>query len=89
MISKTSSRFWKSYKRLPEHIKKEAKNSYRQFKKNPYHPSLRFKQIHPTRPIFSIRISMDYRALGIKQNNVILWFWIGSHNNYDNLIKQM
>ena len=87
MISATSSRFWKCYKKLPKHIKKEAKEAYIQFKKNPYHPSLRFKQIHSTRPIFSIRISKDYRAVGIQKNNQVIWFWIGSHSDYDSLLK--
>jgi len=65
MISATSDRFWKCYRKLPRYIRKEAKKAYIQFKKNPYYPSLRFKQIHSTRPIFSLRISKDYRAVGI------------------------
>ncbi|MBM3707625.1 MAG: hypothetical protein FJW69_04675 [Actinobacteria bacterium] len=89
MISATSSRFWKCYRKLPNNIRKEAKKVYIQFKKNPYYPSLRFKQIHSTRPIFAIRISKDYRAVGIQQNNQIIWFWIGSHNDYNNLLKQI
>jgi len=87
MISATSSRFWKCYKKLPKHIKKEAKEAYIQFKKNPYHPSLRFKQVHSTRQIFSIRISKDYRVVGIQKNNQVIWFWIGSHSDYDSLLK--
>jgi len=89
MISITSDRFWKCYKVLPEQIRKEAKKAYRIFKNNPYHPSLHFKRIHSNRPIFSLRITKDYRALGILQNNEIIWFWIGSHNDYDNLLKQI
>ena len=89
MISATSDRFWKCYRKLPKHIRKEAKKTYIQFKKDPYYPGLRFKQIHSTRPIFSLRISKDYRAVGIQQNNKIIWFWIGSHNDYDNLLKQV
>ncbi|MCL4417542.1 MAG: hypothetical protein M1365_12760 [Actinobacteria bacterium] len=89
MISITSDHFWKCYKVLPEQVRKEAKKAYRIFKNNPYRPSLHFKRIHSTRPIFSLRITKDYRALGILQNNEIIWFWIGSHNDYDNLLKKI
>ena len=88
MKSKTSNRFLKCYRELPEQTKKEAKKAYREFKKNPYHPGLHFKRIHSTRPIFSLHVTKDYRAVGIQQNNQVIWFWIGSHGDYDNLAKQ-
>ncbi|MHB1377219.1 MAG: ParE family toxin-like protein [Candidatus Humimicrobiaceae bacterium] len=89
MTSITSDRFWKCYRELPEQIKKEAKKAYGEFKKNPYHPGLHFKRIHSTRPIFSLRITKDYRVVGIQQNNQVIWFWIGSHGDYDNLLRQL
>jgi hypothetical protein len=87
MNSITTERFWKCYRELPEGIRKEAKKAYRQFKKDPYYPGLRFKRIHSTRPIFSLRITKDYRALGLQQDSNIIWFWIGSHSDYDLLLK--
>jgi hypothetical protein len=89
MISRTTERFWKNYYNLPQNVKKEAKKAYRQFKKDSYYPGLRFKRIHSTRPIFSLRITKDYRALGIQQDNYILWFWIGTHSDYDLILKQL
>jgi len=56
--------------------------------KTPYYPALHFKRVHSTRPIYSVRISIDYRALGILQDNEIIWFWIGSHTEYDKAVKQ-
>ncbi len=88
MTSRTTQAFWKYYRELPEQIKQEAKKAYRIFKKNPYHPGLHFKRIHSTRAIFSLRITKDYRALGIQQDKQIIWFWIGSHGDYNNLLKQ-
>jgi len=67
MNSKTSERFWKCYNDLPESIKKEAKKAYRLFKNNPYYPGLHFKRIHSTRPVFSLRITKDYRVLGVQR----------------------
>jgi hypothetical protein len=89
MTSRTTDAFWKCYKVLPEQTRKEAKKAYRTFKKNPYHPSLHFKRIHSTRPIFSLRITRDYRAIGIQRDKQIIWFWIGSHGDYDNRLKQL
>ncbi|WP_442318809.1 ParE family toxin-like protein [Candidatus Binatus sp.] len=64
-----------------------ANQAYRQFVQDPLHPSLHFKQIHPTRPIWSVRIGIHYRAVGIKPHgSEIVWFWIGSHADYDKLI---
>jgi len=87
--SKTTDRFWKSYDELPVEIKKQARKAYRLFQQNPYYPSLHFKRIYSTRPIFSVRISKNYRAVGIVQGNEIIWFWAGSHSEYDKLVKSM
>lgn len=89
MISKTIDRFWKCYLKLPVEIKKQSKNTYKLFLADPYHPSLHFKRVHSKRPVFSIRITKDHRALGLLHNNKIVWFWIGSHSDYDNLVRQL
>lgn len=62
--------------------------AYGLFRENPYHPSLRFRQVHPTRPIYSARISLGYRALGTRDGDDIVWFWIGSHADYDLLLAR-
>jgi hypothetical protein len=89
MKSTTTHRFWKCYESLPAEVRKHAKRVYGLFDKNPYHPSLHFKRVHSTRPIFSIRINIDYRAIGILERDEITWFWIGSHSEYENLIKKL
>lgn len=89
MNSKTTERFWKCYAELPITIRKRAKEAYKQFQKDPYYPSLHFKQIHSTRPIFSVRITKDYRAISICQGEDIIWFWIGSHSEYDRLLARL
>ncbi len=89
MISHTTARFRKAYRQLPVHIRKQAKEAYKLFQQNPRHPSLRFKQVHPTRPIYSVRASLDYRAVGVREGEALIWFWIGSHADYDKLLTQM
>jgi len=89
VISHTTERFRKLLAQLPGEVQKQAKEAYLQFEKDPYHPGLRFKRVHSRRPIYAVRISKDYRALGIQQDNEIIWFWIGSHSDYDKLLKEM
>jgi hypothetical protein len=49
---------------------------------------LRFRNVHPVRPIYSVRVGLDYRALGLRDGNTIIWFWIGPHAEYDTLLRQ-
>jgi hypothetical protein len=89
VISRTTEKFRGLFILLPEVIKVQAKVAYQQFKKDPYHPSLQFKRIHSSKPIYSVRVNIDYRAVGIIKDNEIVWFWIGSHNVYDKLLKKL
>ena len=89
MISRTTEKFRVLFALLPNVIKVQAKVAYQQFKKDPYHSSLQFKRIHSNKPIYSVRVNIDYRAVGIIKDNEIVWFWIGSHNVYDKLLKKL
>ncbi len=86
MKSRTTERFQKAFSGLPDRIREQARTAYRLFQQNPFHPSLHFKQVHPSKPIFSVRVSREYRALGVMQADTIVWFWIGSHSDYDDLL---
>jgi hypothetical protein len=87
MNSHTTDKFRKAFAELPADIRKQARQAYRLFIENPNHPSLRFKSIHPTRPVYSVRIGLNYRAVGICDGDNIIWYWIGSHAEYDKLIR--
>lgn len=89
MKSVTTERFRKSLATLPGPIRQQAREAYRLFKQNPQHPSLRFKRVHETRPIFSVRINLDYRAVGVVTSDEIVWFWIGPHAQYEQLLKRL
>ncbi|MBD2482999.1 hypothetical protein [Planktothrix sp. FACHB-1365] len=79
----TNRKFWLFYNELPEDIKQIADYSYELLKTNPNHPSLHFKKVNK---YWSVRVGKAYRALGIEVKNGILWFWIGTHAQYDRLI---
>lgn len=89
MISRTTERFRKAFASLPKQVQYQAKIAYKQFKKDPFYPSLRFKHIHSAKPIYSVRINVEYRAVGIQTENEIIWFWIGSHSDYMKLLSRL
>ncbi|SMO40475.1 hypothetical protein [Gracilimonas mengyeensis] len=89
MISHTTGGFWENYQKLPEEIKQKARKAYQFFKQDPSHPSLRFKKIIDNPDVYSVRVSMDYRAIGVKKNDTMIWFWIGNHHDYEEMIKNL
>ncbi|MEZ8217600.1 ParE family toxin-like protein [Fervidibacter sacchari] len=89
MKSHITAQFRRAFQSLPAHVQERARAAYRLFSQNPYHPSLQFKQVHPTKPIYSVRVTRDVRALGIKEDDTIIWFWIGSHDDYERLLKEL
>jgi len=36
---------------------------------------------------WSARVGLDYRALATPVDDGFLWFWIGTHGEYDRLIR--
>jgi hypothetical protein len=89
MNSTATDQFWTRYSALPAEVKRHAREVYSLFVLDPYHPSLHFKRIHSTRPIFSVRIGIHHRAVGILDEQEITWLWIGSHADYDRLVRQL
>lgn len=88
MRSRRTRRFREQLDTLPHEVRRQAQQAYRQFKANPWHGSLHFKHVHPREPIYSVRIARSYRALGKRDDKGMLWFWIGSHADYDRILGQ-
>lgn len=76
--------FWKCYNELPPSIKELADKKFKILKNNHDHPSLHLKKINR---YWSIRVGKKYRALAVKVEEDIIWFWIGKHSEYDKLIS--
>lgn len=79
-----SSSFWSAYGALPTEVRELADRRYTLLKHNRQHPSLRLKKIGR---FWSVRVGLHYRALAVEVEDGLLWFWIGSHADYDRLIK--
>jgi len=87
--SQLNEDFLACYARLPSAIREQARRAYRLWRANPSHPGLQFKRIHSGEPIFSARVGIGWRVLGLLQGDTIIWFWIGSHAEYDSLIARL
>ncbi len=88
MRSHTTERFNRLFVKLPKRVQRDARQAYKQFAKNPNHPSLRFKRVHDIEPLYSVRINRDYRAVGLLEDDEITWDWIGSHTDYDHFLSR-
>jgi hypothetical protein len=87
MKSHLTKGFRVCFEKLPDRIKRTARKNYKIWKKNSLHPSLDFKRVGNKYDAYSVRVGIGWRTLGIKENETIIWFWIGSHSDYDKLIK--
>jgi hypothetical protein len=89
VTSRTTASFRKAFDALPTEVQDRARDAFHRFSQDPDHPSLRFRQVHATEPIFSARVGLHHRALTIRRDDIWIWFWIGSHGDYDRLLARL
>jgi hypothetical protein len=83
----TLPRFWQHYRQLPKAVQAVADKQYALLKVDPSHPSLQLKKVGKTKQLWSVRVSEQYRALGVEKPEGVVWFWIGPHAEYDKLLS--
>ena len=89
MRSKTTRRIRELLAALPEPVRRQAAQAYQLWRVNPFHPSLQFKRVGERDPtIYSARVGLRYRAIGVWTENDVVWVWIDSHAEYDRLIER-
>ncbi len=79
----TSPSFWDCYDNLPSNIQILADKNFQLLKENPKHPSYHFKKVVP---FWSVRVGKRYRAVAVENEQGLVWFWIGTHAEYDKLL---
>ena len=89
MNSEIAPSFLAMFSTLPSDVKALARKNYRLWKHDPAHPSLRFKRVGQRTESYSARVGKGWRVVGVKDNDTIIWFWIGSHADYDKLIPSL
>ena len=84
----TTKKYWQDYNQLPPNVKRVADKNLSILKQNHQHPSLNLKKI---KQYWSIRAGLNYRALGVDtpDKEGIVWFWIGSHKEYERLLNKI
>lgn len=78
-----SPQFWHHYRQLPLEVRTLADKNFKLLKADPKHPSLHFKKIDR---LWSVRVGAHYRALALDSSEGVVWFWIGSHADYDKML---
>lgn len=89
MISRTTKDFRRAFADLPADVQDRARRAFELWSSNPAHRSLQFKQVHAIRPVYSARIGLGWRALAVKREELVVWYWIGSHADYDRLLSSL
>jgi hypothetical protein len=89
MTSSVTREFRQQLARLPVTVQAQAARAYALWRSDPYHTSLQFKRVSQRQPIYSVRVGLGYRALGLREGDHIYWFWIGPHAGYDELLRRL
>ncbi|MDZ4689228.1 MAG: hypothetical protein SH850_29480 [Planctomycetaceae bacterium] len=76
--------FWRCYRGLPDEVRELADKNFDLLQRDPHHPSLRFRKVGPA---WSARVGLHYRALARERTEGFVWFWIGHHSEYDQLLR--
>jgi len=89
MRHRANNDFWHDYHALPPEIRTRADKQFALLNSNPQHSPLQLKKLgyRNSQEIWSACVTLRYRALAVKQADEYVWFWIGGHNVYDNLIS--
>ena len=83
MTHHATAKFWKFYSELPKEIQKLADENFELLKGDTRHPSLHFKKVGR---FWSARIGIHYRAIAVEDGTNMVWFWIGHHSDYDQIV---
>ena len=87
MISRTQEDFWRCFDRLPAEVQRQARERFRLWQQDAFNATLHFKPL--LGDVWSVRVNQQYRAVCRRKGSLVVWFWIGSHGDYDELLKRL
>ncbi|NKC12819.1 MAG: hypothetical protein GKR94_11645 [Gammaproteobacteria bacterium] len=88
MNSRALPSFWRQFYKLSKDTQALAEKQFLLWLDNPQHPSLHFKMVSASTGVYSARVSLNCRALALRDGDTYYWYWIGTHAEYDHLLKQ-
>ncbi len=65
----------------------QARERFRRWQEDAFDPALHFKLLRGE--VWSVRVNQQYRALARRKGSLVVWFWIGTHAEYDELTKRL
>lgn len=83
MNHRATPRFWDRYRRLPVEVQRLADGCYALLRQDSRHPSPHLKKVGR---LWSVRVGLHHRALTVEDGADLVWFWIGTHAEYDRLL---
>ena len=75
--------FWEQYRNLPTSVQELADKSFEILKTNKSSVAALEKG---RQVLWSVRVGRRHRALGVEIEEGLVWFWIGTHADYDKLV---
>ena len=87
MISRTHADFWTAFNALPVEVQQQARERFRLWQQDAFNPMLHFKPL--LGEVWSVRVNAQYCALGRRKGSLMVWFWIGTHADYDGLVRRL
>ncbi|MBM4034080.1 MAG: hypothetical protein FJ291_20190 [Planctomycetes bacterium] len=79
-----SPRFWKCYHKLPVEAQSLADKCFDLLKADPHHPSLHLKKVGR---YWAARVGRSHRVLAVPAGDDFVWFWIGTHREYEAILR--
>jgi len=83
-MHRTTEQFWRRYHQLPQEVRDRADKCFGLLRSDPRHPPLQFKKVGA---FWSARVDPAHRALAGEDGDDFIWVWIGSHDEYDRIVK--
>ena len=69
MISRGTTDFWRLYRMLSPEIQDAVRQAHRRFLENPAHPSLQLERLRHDPRTWSVRVTLNYRAVAYRQGD--------------------
>ena len=88
--NRRTSSFKAQFERLPHSARRAAQEAFKLFCGTPTHPALDchpLKDTHKgrhTRGSISVTVTYRYRAIYVVDGDANVWYWIGTHEDYNN-----
>lgn len=87
--SETTEAFRRQFAAAAPAVQSRIRAAHQLWTENPDHPSLRFKKVHDKLPIYSARIDLNWRAVGVMKGDTVIWFFVGPHAEYGRLLNSL